>query len=259
MNHYPRHLGDWLKKTIGLTMLQDGAYNRMVDLYYNEERPLPLDKTDLYASLRCRDKSDRDAVDYCLRKFFTKEDDGFHHDRCDEELAKYADKSAKAAKSASARWGDAHIERNANAMRTHSDGNAKAMLTNNQEPVTSNQEPIKAKSKAKTRGDTPSAYSPPDWIPPQAWADFVEHRKVGKKAMTPRAMELAVDALDALRRTGSDPGDVLNQSVQNGWTSLFPIKRIATVTNLSPAGEATARNLQRWLENEEAKDAAVGS
>jgi uncharacterized phage protein (TIGR02220 family) len=140
VNHYPRHIGDFLKKTIGLTMRQDGAYNRMIDLYYGDEKPLPVNRVDLYGSLRCRDKADNDAVEHCLRKYFTEQPDGFHHDRCDEEIAKYREKSAKASQSASARWGDSHSGRNANAspdaMRTHSDGNAKAMLTNNQEPVT---------------------------------------------------------------------------------------------------------------------------
>lgn len=86
MNHYQRHTGDYLKKTIGLTMLQDGAYGRMIDLYYIEERPLPSDRGDLYSALRCGCKADREAVEFVLRKYFQEKNDGFHNDRCDEEL-----------------------------------------------------------------------------------------------------------------------------------------------------------------------------
>jgi hypothetical protein len=43
VNYYPHHIGDYLRDTVHLTMIEDGAYRRMLDLYYASEKPLPLD------------------------------------------------------------------------------------------------------------------------------------------------------------------------------------------------------------------------
>jgi uncharacterized phage protein (TIGR02220 family) len=138
-------------------MRQDGAYRRMIDLYYSDEKPLPVDRVDLYGSLRCRDKADNDAVEHCLRKFFTENPDGFHHNRCDEEVAKYREKSAKASAAAAVRWDDLQYVGNADAMRTHSERNAMAMPANNHKPVTKNQKTLNPLStSASPKVDTES-------------------------------------------------------------------------------------------------------
>lgn len=206
MNHYPRHIGDYLKKTIGLTLLQDGAYNRMLDLYYSEEGPLPLDRADIYTSTRCQGKADRDAVDYVLRKFFTEKADGFHHDRCDEEIATYRERSASASQSAQKRWSERNANAYANAMRTHSDGNA------NHKPLTTNQ-------KKNTPKPPPAA---PVGVRPEVWESWQRAR--GKK-LTPDAVALQAKRLAQFAASGDDPNEVIEQSIRNTWAGLFPIKR----------------------------------
>lgn len=86
MNYYKRHIGDYLKDTLKLTMLQDGAYCRLLDLYYSCEKPLPLDKCELYTSARCQCKTDREAVDHVLKKFFQETAEGYRKNRCEEEI-----------------------------------------------------------------------------------------------------------------------------------------------------------------------------
>jgi len=95
VNHYPRHIGDYLKKTLGLTMLQDGAYNRALDWYYAQERPLPP-KPAVYGELRCMTRVDREAVDVVLARYFTEDPDGYRHGRCDEEIERYANRAESA-------------------------------------------------------------------------------------------------------------------------------------------------------------------
>lgn len=127
MNHYPHHVGDYLKKTIALTMVEDGAYRRAIDWYYSYERPLPR-KPGIYAELRCASKQDRAAVDAVLARYFTETDDGYRHDRCDKELAHYREKSAKAKASAylsvAARQANATATAHTNAERTLSERSA---------------------------------------------------------------------------------------------------------------------------------------
>ncbi len=88
MNHYPRHVGDYLKKTLGLTLIQDGAYTRAIDWYYAHEGPLPH-KPAVYGELRCQSKADRDTVDIVLARYFVESPQGYRHGRCDEEIERY--------------------------------------------------------------------------------------------------------------------------------------------------------------------------
>jgi len=247
VNYYQHHIGDFLRKTLGISMLREGAYRRAMDLYYAEERPLPL-KPDVYDSLRCLNKADRDAVDYVLGRYFRETPEGYRHERCDEELAKYAAKSAKAAASADARWAkQAHSEGNANAMRTHSEGNA------SQKPVTKNQEPGKNKS---TRVPREVASLPP-WLPPEDWARWAQHR--GKK-LTAAAVPLQIRKLDGLRAEGHDPVALIDLAIESGWATFWPPKDAprGRHASLTAVGSRTAENLRRFADDEEMPNGTHG-
>lgn len=43
MNYYRRYSGDYLRDTSKLSVLEHGAYSLLLDYYYSEETPLPLD------------------------------------------------------------------------------------------------------------------------------------------------------------------------------------------------------------------------
>ncbi len=135
MNHYPRHIGDWIRDTAHLSEVEECIYSRMIDQYYSREKPLPIEQPAVCRLVRASTKEARKAVDVVLCEFFELQSDGWHQKRCDSELKRYAEKSAKAAASALVRWGALHIEGNANAhanaFKEHCEGNA----NQNQEPV----------------------------------------------------------------------------------------------------------------------------
>ena len=62
----------------------------------------------------------------------------------------------------------------------------------------------------------------PDWLPPDAWAEWCAHRR-GQK-WTQRAVELSIAHLAEMRAAGHDPERVIRQSIANGWRGLFPLK-----------------------------------
>jgi hypothetical protein len=64
----------------------------------------------------------------------------------------------------------------------------------------------------------------PDWVPLEAFNEFVLMRKKIRKPLTPYAVELAVKTLDRLRKEGNDPKEVLEQSIFNSWQGLFELK-----------------------------------
>lgn len=128
-------------------MIQDGAYNRMIDLYYIEESPLPLDKDELYAAIRCQSKADKEAVEYILRRFFVESPEGFRHARCDEEISAYQTRAEQARENGRLGGRRPNPERTdpVNSgfdSRTHKEPIRQA----NQKPVASSQEPINKES-----------------------------------------------------------------------------------------------------------------
>jgi len=130
MHYYRHHIGDFLKDTGHLSNEQMGIYLRMLWKYYLDEKPLPDDCEGIAFGMR----SDEKTVRLILRHFFVLTDEGWRHKRCDEEIAEYHSKSEKAKNSASARWS------NASAMRTHTERNPNAPVSDaNQEPITNNQ------------------------------------------------------------------------------------------------------------------------
>lgn len=142
MNYYPHHIGDYAKDTGHLTWDEDMAYTRLLRAYYSREGAIPPDQA--YRLARAATRGQREAVDSVLREFFERREDGWHNKRADAELALAHEKSEKARTSAAKRWQS--NSSNANAMRTHSEGNA----PNNQEPIANNQKP-------RTRSSVPSA------------------------------------------------------------------------------------------------------
>ena len=139
MNYYEHHLGDYIRDTAHLSMIEEGAYRRLIDAYYVNEGPLPADRKKVYRTVRISKKNERAVVDSILSEFFTLTENGWNHGRCDRELDRYKAKRDKAKASAEARW-----KADANAMRTHQESDANAMRTQCggnalQSPVTSNQ------------------------------------------------------------------------------------------------------------------------
>lgn len=126
MYYYNHHIGDYLSHTAHLTLLEHGVYLRLLQVYYRYEKPLLALEAPRQVGAKAPDEVE--AVQRILSEFFISTPQGYTHKRADEELEKYHSKSEKAKQSANARW--------SNSMRTHSEGNANAMLTNNQYPKT---------------------------------------------------------------------------------------------------------------------------
>jgi uncharacterized protein YdaU (DUF1376 family) len=133
MHYYRHHIGDFRRDTASLSDTDAMAYLKLLWMYYDTEQPLPADAKLLAFKIG----SNADSVQLILDAFFILEGNVYHQKRCDAELSEYKDKGQKARNSAYARWN------NANAMRTHSDGNADECKNDaNQEPITNKKEYI---------------------------------------------------------------------------------------------------------------------
>jgi hypothetical protein len=64
----------------------------------------------------------------------------------------------------------------------------------------------------------------PEWLPRDAWREFVEHRRDKKNPLTERAARANLRKLLEFRSNGQDPRAVIDQTTAAGWTGLFELK-----------------------------------
>lgn len=87
MNFYSFHIGDYLSATAHLSILEHGAYRRLLDVYYVAEFQLPGDVRQVYRLIGARAKEEKEAVDVILEEFFEKTEIGYRHGRCEHEIS----------------------------------------------------------------------------------------------------------------------------------------------------------------------------
>jgi len=181
MQYYQFHIGDYISATAHLSPNEDLAYRRMLDLYYSSEKQLPADIPSLTRRLRLGS----DDVQNVLREFFELRDDGYHNDRCDEEISRFlawvdtqranGRKGGRRKKQPQKNPSLTHGKPIANPSLTH------GQATHNPEPITHNPEPKDKKaSKIVEIPNSLSAITAFD----DAWARWLQSRKEMKKPAT---------------------------------------------------------------------------
>jgi uncharacterized protein YdaU (DUF1376 family) len=155
LNYYERHIGDYLKDTAHLSLLEHGVYGRLLDVYYTREGGIPVAES--ARLIGAKSKDERAALGVVLTEFFFVDGDMLKQARCDLEIARFKDKQRKAKASADARW--SHTDRSAGAMRTHSEGNAPS----NQTPDTRTEANASVAAKPpRASRKCPAAFEPED-------------------------------------------------------------------------------------------------
>lgn len=75
--------------------------------------------------------------------------------------------------------------------------------------------------KGRTPTFDPSTVELPEFVSPDVWADFCEHRKAMRRPLTPPAVE---GILKDLAKTPLDADAMLRQTITRGWVGVFPVK-----------------------------------
>lgn len=240
MNYYSHNIGDYAQATMHLSLIEDAVYSRLLRRYYAEETPLVDDLSQLCRWVGARTEEEREAVEVILKEFFELRDGYWHNNRADREIEAYQAKSTKAAQSAAKRWQpkqepeskQQQSEGNADAMRTHSEGNA------NQEPITNNQETKEKDNTAPAK--RVRSYSVADLVAfgvdAQVADEFLAIRKRKRAPLTQLA-------LDGIRREADRVGWTLDQAmrkcVERGWVGFEAawVQKETTAGRKAPAPE----------------------
>lgn len=115
MNFYKRHIGDYLKDTAHLSLLEHGVYTRLLDVYYTRESGIPNAQAARLIGARGREEST--ALKVVLDEFFELVEGTWVQDRCEREIhatgPKQEDGETPQAKSGKALRQQAYRERRA--------------------------------------------------------------------------------------------------------------------------------------------------
>jgi uncharacterized protein YdaU (DUF1376 family) len=96
LHFYPFNIKDWALHTSHLTLEEEGAYRRLLDMYYDTERPIPTETQPVIRRLRLG--SYIHEVEQVLSEFFDLEEDGYHNNRADIEIHDYQNRVSSARK-----------------------------------------------------------------------------------------------------------------------------------------------------------------
>lgn len=225
MNYYQHHIGDFNSATMCLTRVERSLYRDLIELYYSKEKPLTSDLRILKKLAMVRTDEEESALNLVLELFFELDADGFYHNkRCDEELERY--KSNSSAKARAGKASAAARKQKAQAEKEQNQTDAKQVLDSvgtecqqnptNQEPVTKNQEPIIS----STEKNQQKKWQLPDWINPNSWKEFEQHRRDMRQPLTDLARTKAANTLKAL--TFEQQQACIDMTIQNRWKGLFP-------------------------------------
>ena len=165
MHYYQHHIGDFIKATARLTDGQAMAYLRLLWMYYDTEKPLKPDTNLLAFQIGAT----VEETELLLESFFWQADDGWHHTRCDQEIADYhamLDKKSNAGKASAERRMN---RRSTGVEQVLSECSTDVQLTNNHKPITNNQ--IKAKSMQR------GTRLPQDFALPTGWIEFCQQHR----------------------------------------------------------------------------------
>jgi uncharacterized protein YdaU (DUF1376 family) len=87
MHYYKFNIKDWTRDTAHLSVEEEGVYRRLLDHYYETEKPIPSETQPVIRRLRLAGHEQSLAI--VLSEFFTLESDGYHQYNCDKVIAAY--------------------------------------------------------------------------------------------------------------------------------------------------------------------------
>ena len=166
MHYYKFNIGDWHLHTSHLTLVEEAVYFRLVNHYYNTEKPFIKSETQtLIRRLRLGNESV--TVDTILAEFFVLNGESYFHTRCEKEIKSFK-KKAKVNKANGAKGGRPPvvkgIEDNPEETQTVTTPNPNVTLNTNHKPLTTNQEPLISNMVAVAPVEQRKRFTPPTVI-----------------------------------------------------------------------------------------------
>ena len=193
MHYFSFHISDYMRHTAHLSLMEDLAYRRSIDIYYLHEKPLPEDASMVARLVRMPDHVPE--VKTILEEYFTLElGKGWTLNRADEEIQKYKNRILASSKGG-----------RSTALARSKSTSSGLEPTNNHKPITNNHKPINKTLKR------------PRNVSKKTWEDFLLHRRNKKAPLTETAL---VGIKNEVKKTSISLEDALIMCQARGWQSF---------------------------------------
>jgi hypothetical protein len=126
------------------------------------------------------------------------------------------------------------------------------LLLNTDESITDKSNTKKVNTKRVNTKDI-DVYFPLDEKLNESFKDYIEYRKSIRKPLKGKGVELAIKKLDSLTADNDIKIEIINQSIMNGWTGLFPLKS----DNKNPVKDKLNDSydlINQWVHEREAQE-----
>ena len=172
MHYYQHHIGDFIKATARLTDGQSMAYLRLLWMYYDTEKPLKPDTKVLAFQIG----TTIEETELLLESFFWLADSGWHHTRCDQEIADYR----------------AFLEKKSNAGRASAERRKNNSSTGDEQMFNSSSTDVQLTTNHKPKRESATSVACPPDVSQQVWGDWVALRKSKKAPITQTVLNGAI-------------------------------------------------------------------
>jgi len=205
MHYYQFNISDYRKDTTHLSRLEHSIYRDLIDWFYLDESPIPLDLTLVSRKLRLCSTDDERALNNVLTDFFKCTNEGYTQKRIQQEIDEYRLTVANASKAGKA---SAEARKNKKLEQPLND------RSTNQEPITNNQKPIKEEKTSRAPRFDAQAHLVSIGVDASIAADWIQSRKSLKAPPTLTAINAIANEA---ARSGTRLADVLALCCQRGW------------------------------------------
>ena len=201
MHYYKFNIADYRKDTGHLSTIEHGIFRQLIDWYYLDEQPIPLETQVVSRRLRLG-SDDLIFLENVLSDFFQKTAKGYVHKRIELEIREYHEQSEK---------NKANGKRGGRPKKTQSVISGlpdESQKNPNHKPITINHKPIKEKA---------TVVAAPEGVLQSVWDEFIAHRKAKKAKVTDLVIEgIAKEATKA----GWSLEDALKETIVRNWQSF---------------------------------------
>jgi uncharacterized protein YdaU (DUF1376 family) len=203
---YPFYWADYSSKTFDLTMEQHGAYMLYLRHIYTTGEGIPHKQR--FSIARAMTEQSQSDATIVLEKFFFLDDGLWRNLRAEEIILTQEDVHSKRV-AAGKKGGKAK----AKAGSKPGSSKAKAKLKQSSSNQNQNQNHIFGIDK-----------SIPHYVDKGLWDSFMAVRAKKKAACTDNALDLVLKTLAKVHNSGGNANEVIEKSIMNGWTGVFPDK-----------------------------------
>ena len=219
MHFYPFNIKDWALHTAHLSLEEEGAYRRLLDMYYDTEQPIP-EETQLVIR-RLRLGSYVSEVEQVLSEFFDLEDDGYHNSRADIEISDYQNRVNCARKNGK-KGGRPRKDKGVKTQSVSSANPATTKPKANQElePVTkTSNQVIQVKSPKAQKVKFNPVTTATEQTNKTAWIEWIDYRASKGKKISEAAAKKQIKFLSGYPAIVQQ--QIVDKSITNDYQGLF--------------------------------------